>query len=333
MKKYIVTCFVFIGIIIAIISGIVSFSSSQSTGTQMAHQTFRQTQAIFLNTKKQAISVEATRLPEFRYDLSDKKFNAILTAGNVLVKQFAKVSIVNKIFAKEKMPAAVSVDQSKKQLVVTPEDMPNLKPGMYHLSLQLRTIEGVVNVEQDFSWGVIAVNTNKSIYKPGETAKIGLGVLNDKGETLCMTGLFNHVDDLSMVITDPQGHAQNFSIKDKTILDSGKCGANTVTNDADFQATYLTKTAGIYQMKVTAVVYGREREIEDYFKVDPSVQFDVERTSFPTRIYPPAPYPVTFTVTAKAEYQGIVEDVVPANFVIDHISDNGQSEKDGDFTK
>jgi len=53
-----------------------------------------------------------------------------------------------------------------------------------------------------------------------------------------------------------------------------------VTNDADFQATYLTKTAGIYQMKVTAVVYGREREIEDYFKVDPSVQFDVERTSF-----------------------------------------------------
>jgi len=38
-------------------------------------------------------------------------------------------------------------------------------------------------------------------------------------------------------------------------------------------------------------------------------------------------------VTAKADYQGIVEDVVPANFVIDHISDNGQSEKDGDFTK
>jgi len=52
--------------------------------------------------------------------------------------------------------------------------MPNLKPGMYHLSLQLRTIEGVVNVEQDFSWGVIAVNTNKSIYKPGETAKLDL---------------------------------------------------------------------------------------------------------------------------------------------------------------
>jgi len=42
-------------------------------------------------TPKNNHQCEATRLPEFRYDLSDKKFNAHLTAGMFLVKQFAKV--------------------------------------------------------------------------------------------------------------------------------------------------------------------------------------------------------------------------------------------------
>src|SRR5207249_4128364 len=79
--------------------------------------------------------------------------------------------------------------------------------------------------------------------------------------------------------------------------------------------------------------YSRQRQIVDYFKVDPNVQFDVERTSFPTRIYPVAPYPVTFTVTATQDYQGTVEDIVPAFFAIEHIDDNGQTQKDGDFTK
>jgi len=276
-------------------------------------------------------SVEASKLPEFVFSLADQKFSSILNATSDQIKQVAKAQIVQTVYG-QTINADVIVDKNKRELLVKPQDVPNFTPGLYKVSLSLRTIEGVVNIDQDFTWGVIAVNTNKSIYEPGETAKIGIGVLDDKGNTLCKTGLFDKVDALSMVITDPQGQQTNFSIDDNTIKDSGHCGPQTVTEDADFQSTYTTTTPGIYEMKVTAVVYGKSRQIEDYFKVDPTAQFDVERTSFPTRIYPAAPYPVTLTVTARQDYQGTVEDIVPAFFGIEHV-DGGQTVKDGQFTK
>ncbi|HSW88865.1 MAG TPA: hypothetical protein VLG12_06910 [Candidatus Saccharimonadales bacterium] len=278
-------------------------------------------------------SIAATKLPQFTYSLADQKFDSIVTAASDKIKDLIEAKFVHTAYAQESIDAKISIDKEKRELIVQPKSIPNFTPGMYKLSLTLRTLEGNVNVDQDFTWGVIAVNTNKSIYKLGETAKIGIGVLNDKGDTLCMTGLFNRVDELKMVITDPQGHATNLSIEDKTILDSGKCGPNTVTNEADFKATYPTTTPGIYQMTVTAVVYGKTRQIEDYFKVDPKVQFDVERTSFPTRIFPSAIYPGTFTITATQDNNGTVEDTVPSFFGIEHISDNGTMEKDGEFTK
>ena len=276
-------------------------------------------------------SVEASKLPEFIFSLADDKFNSIVNAASNQVSQLTKVSIIQTVYG-QSINANVSIDKNKKELVITPQDMPNFTPGLYKLSLQLRTIDGVVNINQDFTWGVIAVNTNKSIYHPGETAKIGIGVLDDKGNTLCKTGLFDKVDALSMEVTDPQGKETDFSLNDNSIQDSGHCGPQTVTNDADFQSTYTTTTPGIYQMKVMATVYGRTREIEDYFKVDPNVAFDVERTSFPTRIYPGSPYPVTFTVTANQDYQGTVSDIVPGFFGIIHV-DGGTTQKDGNFTK
>jgi hypothetical protein len=282
------------------------------------------------NSTKQP-SVEASRLPQFIFSLADSKFDSLVNAASSQLGQLATARIVQTVYG-QSIKANVTIDKNKKELIITPQDVPNFTPGLYKLSLSLRTIEGVVNINQDFTWGVIAVNTNKSIYKPGETAKIGIGVLDDKGNTLCKTGLFDRVDDLSMVVIDPQGNRTNFSIDDNTIKDSGKCGPQTVTNDADFQSTYTTTTPGIYEMTVTAVVYGKSRQIEDYFKVEPNVAFDVERTSFPTRIYPGAPYPMTFTVTANQNYQGAVTDIVPGFFGVIHV-DGGHTEKDGAFTK
>lgn len=276
-------------------------------------------------------SVEASKLPEFVFSLAGSKFDSILNAASGQLDQLTKATIVNTAYGSE-LEATVTVDKDKKELMVKPLDIPNFKPGLYKLSLSLRTIQGVVNINQDFTWGVIAVNTNKSIYQPGETAKIGIGVLDDKGNTLCKTGLFDKVDALTMEVIDPQGNKTNFSLKDNTINDSGKCGPETVTDLADFQSTYTTTTPGIYQMKVSATVYGRTREIEDYFKVDPNVQFDVERTHFPTRIYPGTPYPVTFTVTSQQNYDGTITDIVPAFFAINTV-DGAKTETDGDFTK
>ena len=275
--------------------------SKRATTVQSAH---RQVDQIALNPDTgsvKSISVTATKLPEFVYNLSNQKFDSIIGASSDQINNFVHATIVHTAYGDDKLTANVRVDKEKRELVVQPQDVYTFKPGLYKLSLTLRTLDGEVNIDQDFTWGVIAVNTNKSIYKPGEMAKIGIGVLNDKGETQCMTGL-NRVDSVSMKITDPQGNQTSLSTLDGTIKDSGKCGPITVTNEADFQAAYRTTTSGTYQMSVSAVVRGEQREIEDYFKVDSHVAFDVERKSFPTRIYPPAPYPVTFSVTSARDY-------------------------------
>src|SRR5258708_1151013 len=147
---------------------------------------------------QQTPSIEATKLPKFVYQLTDHKFDSIVNAASDQVQNLAQATIVHTAYAQAKIDATISVDQKKRQLLIQPQDIPNFTPGLYRLSLKLRILEGEVNVEQDFSWGVIAVNTNKSIYKPGETAKIGIGVLNDTGETLCMKEIRNKVDSLSM---------------------------------------------------------------------------------------------------------------------------------------
>jgi hypothetical protein len=280
---------------------------------------------------QEAPSMEANKLPRFIFDISDDKFNEIITtAGDI--NNLIKAKIIHSVYADEKINSSVSVDKENKKLLIKPDSIPRFKPGLYRLSLQLRTLEGEVNLEQDFTWGVIAVNTNKSVYKPGDKVKIGIGVLNNSGETLCLTG-FNHVDSINLIITDPNGEPTNFSTSDSSIRDSEKCGPTSITNEADFQSDYQPSISGIYQITVNAIVRGEKRQVTDYFKVDSNTEFDVERTSFPTRIYPKAIYPVTLTITSSKDYEGKITDVVPAFFNIDHIGDGGKLEKFGDFTK
>ncbi|HVZ11943.1 MAG TPA: hypothetical protein VG965_02845 [Patescibacteria group bacterium] len=276
-------------------------------------------------------SVGASKLPHFVYSLASDKFQNILNSTGDALNNLVETTITQ-VYANSEVAASIKTDKEKKELIVSPQDVANFQPGLYKISLKLRTIEGVVNIDQDFTWGVIAVNTNKSIYSPGEIAKIGIGVLNDSGETQCATGL-NHVDNLSMEISSPDKSIQEFSLKNNTIQDSGKCGPITVTNSPDFKANFKTGGPGVYQMKISATVRGATRSIEDYFKVEESPVFDVEREDFPTRIYPRAMYPVTMSIIAKSDYSGKVEDIVPGNFRIDEISDNGNVVQDGSFQR
>lgn len=295
----------------------------------------RQLEAITVPFEKNndtTISVGAAKLPEFVFDLSDKKFADILSTAKEKLEDMVSVTILHKAYALDSLEADMKTDKTNKKLFITPTASSGFRPGLYRLSVKLRTLEGEVDIEQDFRWGVLAVNTKKSIYRSGETAQIGIGVLNDRGETQCLTGE-NKVDDVRMVITDPTGTTTNFSSKDGSITDSGKCGPITVTNEADFKATYQTTTQGVYQITLTAVLSGQERKIQDYFKVDDSVPFDIERTSFPTRIYPKVIYPNTFTITATSDYEGEVTDTVPAFFEIKNVSDKGMLETNGNFTK
>ena len=338
MNRYILLTICVLGSV-GIILGIVGLSKiSQTKNTsQVSSSVVPTREAVEIpiqnnSTDKSTPTVEGYKSPEFIFDLTEEKYSKILNASTKELEKLTTAQIVHSVYADEKIDAYVSVDNSTKKLKIQPKDLLKYKPGLYKLSLKLRTLEGEVDIEQDFTWGVIAVNSKKSIYHPGETAEIGIGVLNNNGETLCLTG-FKFVKKIEMVITDPNGKQTNFSTENKSIKDSGECGPTTVTNKADFQSTYKTSIPGIYQMKVIATVKNEKREITDYFKVDPDIEFDVERTSFPTRIYPRSSYPTTFTVTAKNNYTGQITDTVPSFFTIEHISDGGRIETKGNFTK
>lgn len=320
-------------IVAAIIWGIYGYSNSFSfTPPPETNRQIVQLPISIDAKNRQTLNVEAYKLPEFSLDLTaNSKLKSLIDISANQIKEKVTASIVHEAYASEKLETEVTIDREKSSLVVHPKDIPNFKPGKYRLHLQLRTIEGTVNVEQDFTWGVIAVNTNRSIYRPGDAALISMGVLNDKGETHCMTG--EQRAKVWLTITDPNGVKKEYSTEDNSIKDSGKCGPITVTNEADFQALFLVETPGVHQMKVVAEINGLRREIEDYFKVSGDVAFDVERSSFPTRIYPHAPYNVSFKITPQENYSGKVEEIVPKNFKISKISNNGKEETQGEFKK
>jgi hypothetical protein len=320
-------------VIMGISWGIYAFITKPSTlGTQTPGPVYRELDPFTLNPNQPngpTITIPATKLPEFSIDLTTQKFKNLLSASQQKLLELAQVDLVRVANANEKIPTEIRVDTTKSKLIVHPKDAPNFKPGMYKLHLTLRTLEGVVNIEQDFSWGVIAVNSNKSIYKPGDVATIGMGVLDDGGNTQCQD-----TADVWLTVTNPNGAVKEYSTEKGSIRDSGQCGPITVTNEPDFVAIYLIDDPGLYKMKVTASIKGGEkRTIEDYFKVEDTPLFDVERASFPTRIYPKAIYPVNFTVTPQEDYSGPIEDIVPTSFKISQINQNGKEEIQGEFKK
>ncbi len=192
-------------------------------------------------------------------------------------------------------------------------DIKTFKPGKYHISIT----SGKRNIEQDFTWGVLAVNTNKSIYSPGETAKIGMGLLDDIGRTKC----FNYPDPLIhgevwLTITDPHGKRTELSTKNGLVTGSENCAEHSVTNDADFQTSYKTTTPGMYQMHMIGENQNGKRTLDDYFEVTENQDYVVERTSLPTRIYPSAIYTNTLTVSTKSAFKGQIKETTPASFHI-----------------
>ncbi len=182
------------------------------------------------------------------------------------------------------------------------------RPGLYSLKVDV-SVDGVVQqYEQDFAWGVLAVNTHKSIYSPGEEAFISLGVLNELGQPLCNA-------DVDVTLTAPDKSVVTLSTLDGTITISDTCALLAYTEMPDYYGYYDTSDAGLYIMDITAVTANGMYSITDAFLVEDIPEFDVERQG-PTRIYPVDPYNMTFVITPTANYTGTVTEYVPDTFAI-----------------
>ena len=74
----------------------------------------------------------------------------------------------------------------------------DFRPGLHKLKVNFEKNGETYNFEQEFTWGVLAINTNKSIYLPGEQAYLQMAVLDEQGHTLCDA-------NLTLEITAPDG--------------------------------------------------------------------------------------------------------------------------------
>jgi len=182
---------------------------------------------------------------------------------------------------------------------------------------------------KDFSWGVLAINTNKSIFKPGEQVKFDMAVLDETGLPVCDA-------DLKLKIThlNEQGEVreEKLSTEGKTIIVNPECEIHNRTTKPDYEASLPAEGVGRYQLRLDAKTKNGIKSVESYFDVQENSPFDIER-NLSTRIYPPKPYPVDLKITANQDFQGLIKEKIPSALVIspslDYPPYDALEEKDG----
>jgi hypothetical protein len=192
--------------------------------------------------------------------------------------------------------------------IVLPKPGRAFRPGAYSLELWVWQNGTVYYSESSFTWGVLAVNFDKSIYTLGNTVHMGFAVLTSEGDTVCDA-------PINMTVTSPSGKVSRFSTSGGTIIQSSTCGPRTVTDVPDYLATMPASEVGTYAVTVTAETGSGSRTLSDSFEVQAAPAFDVSRTA-PTRIYPPDPYTVTIHIVANQNYTGPITETMPSSFQV-----------------
>lgn len=180
-----------------------------------------------------------------------------------------------------------------------------ITPGKY--TLAIKDIQGNT-YNQDFTWGVLAINTNKSIYQPGQTAQLTMAVLDERGDMVCDALL-------TLEIKSPDGNSTVLSTDNGKINVNSECSVKGITDKADYETSYQVGGIGEYSMNLTATTKNGNYSSADTFQVKDSVAFDVERITA-TRIYPAQKYTVRLHIKANQDFSGNISEVVPDSFKI-----------------
>ncbi|MBN1168649.1 helix-turn-helix domain-containing protein, partial [Candidatus Woesebacteria bacterium] len=203
------------------------------------------------------------------------------------------------------------------QITETVEIPPQyLKPGRHIVTIT--DVETGNFVEQEFLYGVLALNLNKSVYSLGESTYIQMASLDDGGQTVCDS-------NLELTVYDPEGGVETYSMQEGTISVSDECLLNNVTDEPDYFVYYPINNLGEYRTVLTNLENGYS--VDGNFLVEESPQYSIERVGA-TRINPfKAKYVMTFNVESKDNFSGELIETVPDGFQIsesDEFSVNGQ---------
>ena len=194
----------------------------------------------------------------------------------------------------------------------------NLPPGTYEINIVFNENGTQYTDTFNFQWGILTLNPSKSEYEVGEMATISLGALSPNGNTLCDA-------ELALYVTNPAG-----LIAKVPVTPSGECNGNNIVDVADYTAELPVELAGDYELYLerldeTGALIGFTT---DTFKSVENQAFSIERNG-PTRIFPPAPYPMELTVSVDESFDGKLHERVPASFSVS--STSAEITQDGDW--
>ncbi|MEO7617208.1 MAG: hypothetical protein ABIS59_00015, partial [Candidatus Saccharibacteria bacterium] len=198
---------------------------------------------------------------------------------------------------------------TKGGLVVNVPQSHAFHPGKYRMLVETKKGNKSLKTQQDFSWGVLATNLDKSSYRLGEQANLGLVVLDDRGVTVCDA-------KIDVIIADSRGRTTRLSTTNGGIKPAITCKDKNVTNAPDYAIAYKVAALGLHHITVTATIKNGVRKANLEFNGTNSADFVSTRSDTASRIYPLNTYDVHLSVAANKAFAGSLRENVPALLTI-----------------
>jgi hypothetical protein len=220
--------------------------------------------------------------------LADSEIQSALLSNNLGDLKFGTIDAEGK----QNILDALVTESNNGVLILELRPKPGeFKPGIFDLLIQYQDHPAYI-AEEDFTWGVLAINPDMSVYPVGAIANIDMAVLDKYGEMICDA-------DLLLTITAPDGTNSERSTLDGTVTVSDTC--ESVYSDVpDYSTSYQTTDEGEYLLTLSALTDGGSFVIDDRFSVDSNSPFYVRRTG-PTRIYPVLEYEMELEVRSATD--------------------------------
>lgn len=254
------------------------------------------------NTQPSAFLKKSISLRNFyRKDLkAEEEPTVIIDNANI-----EEISLKIFDFYGNQLDAKTEVINDQNPVVIKIHSSNEFKPGRYRVTVT--DLEKNVYT-QEFNWGVLAINTNKSLYAPGEDVSVQMAVLDQTGEMVCNSSL-------NLTITLPSLATKVLSSETGEIVVNPQCYTKDLTLVPDYQASFTAEEVGVYKLSLTATTPEGSYNVSDAIEVRINIPFDIERKTA-TRIYPPNMYPVTFDITTNQDFEGEIKEFVPESFNI-----------------
>ncbi|MBI4175596.1 MAG: FixH family protein, partial [Candidatus Aenigmarchaeota archaeon] len=203
----------------------------------------------------------------------------------------------------------LAADNAGGKDIVRLETQRSYRPGSYTLRAISTFGSQVAEAEENITIGLVNVNTDKGIYRPGENATVTVGVLDLGGSPIAGA-------DVRVSITDPQGDMTPFSTSSGTVTDNG---------DGTYTFHYTVKEIGTYEIHAEVTNLGYTSTYDTNFDVRSFVEFDIVREA-PTIIkLEPTSITINITSNVRADSATITE-YLPSEFNVTtsgFVSDNG----------